>query len=384
MDENSKKEDAQAMTDMLKASHGGSSNQHKVLALSKIKSFQPWTMTNRDLEFLKLRDLATSKVTTAYRIPKVLLGHHNAGDYATTKFLIRDTYNPVDRPMQRIIEAIITERLIHRFNPELRFELVTPDASDPDDIRKDQMAAKDKGILTADEVRGDAFGKDPLEAEDETPTNDEQQPDTDAADTAEDAPAAKAITKALSANDATTLADSRERKMEALAQAIEPSLVAFFTAQEQRFQNALDADVLKSTVATDVSEYLELLGETEDTLLHALLFGLLVASLNSGLSAAQLQIGITLSLNQANPIVQTYLQTTAAEHVKGINQTTRDRLRVALDAGLSNGEGINQLKARVEGVFADAKGYRSQLIARTETAQAYSYANEQALEQPVW
>ena len=31
-------------------------------------------------------------------------------------------------------------------------------------------------------------------------------------------------------------------------------------------------------------------------------------------------------------------------------------------------------------VFTDAKGYRSQVIARTETAQAYSYANEQALE----
>lgn len=68
--------------------------------------------------------------------------------------------------MQRLIESIITERLIHRFNPELRFELLTPDASDPDDIRKDQMQAKDKGILTADEVRADSYGKDPLEDED--------------------------------------------------------------------------------------------------------------------------------------------------------------------------------------------------------------------------
>ena len=69
------------MTEMLKQSHTGSTNQHKIVALSKTKEFKPWTMTNRDLEFLKLRNLATSKVTTAYRIPKVLLDHHNAGDY---------------------------------------------------------------------------------------------------------------------------------------------------------------------------------------------------------------------------------------------------------------------------------------------------------------
>jgi HK97 family phage portal protein len=94
MDENSKKEDVQVMTNMLKQSHTGSGNQHKIVAFSKTKEFKPWTMSNHDLEFLKLPDLATTKVTTAYRIPKVLLAHHNAGDYDTTSFLIRDTYQP--------------------------------------------------------------------------------------------------------------------------------------------------------------------------------------------------------------------------------------------------------------------------------------------------
>jgi len=73
MDETAKADDAKTMTDMLKQSHTGSDNQHKLVALSKTKDFKPWTMTNRDLEYLKLRELATSKVTTAYRIPKVLL-----------------------------------------------------------------------------------------------------------------------------------------------------------------------------------------------------------------------------------------------------------------------------------------------------------------------
>lgn len=380
MDEKATPQQAKDVTDQLKQSHSGAANQHKLLALSRVKDYKPSTMSPRDLEFLKLRELATSKVTTAYRIPKVLLGHHNAGDYATTKFLIRETYSHVYRPMQMIIDELLTERLVHRFNPELRFELIKPDASDPDDIRKDQMQAKSVGILTADEVRSDSFGKEPLEEEHDAPTEADQTPDTDAGDTAEDAPdTAKAINKAFSKDGMRLLADAREREMEALAETIAPALSHFFTAQEQRFTEALTANALKTTTKS-VDDYLKSLGESEDTLLFALLFGLLVSSLQSGIQAAQLQISLSLSTDVSSQIVQDYLNTTAARNVKGINQTTRDKLRATLKQGISNGEGVAKLKVRVAETFTDAKGYRSQLIARTETAQAYSYANEQALE----
>lgn len=51
MDETAKPQDAKTMTDMLKLSHTGSADQHKVVALSKTKDLKPWTLTNRDLEF---------------------------------------------------------------------------------------------------------------------------------------------------------------------------------------------------------------------------------------------------------------------------------------------------------------------------------------------
>lgn len=308
------------MTEMLKQSHTGSGDQHKIVALSKTKEFKPWTMTNRDLEFLKLRDLAASKVTTAYRIPKVLLGHHNAGDYATTKFLIRDTYNHVYRLMQRIIGAIMTERLIHRFNPELRFELLTPDASDPDDIRKDQMQAKAAGILTADEVRGDSFGKDPLEEDDkDTPTKDEQKPDNDAGNTAEDAPdAAKTtppasrepqhVTKALSDTEADLL-ERREATLDALAEPVEAPVIGYFDQQETGYTTCL-ADlttepVTKALTDDTLDDYLNQEAEGFDLLLHNLLTALLYPSLTAGVATAQLQLNISLGFNQTNPPMPT-------------------------------------------------------------------------------
>jgi hypothetical protein len=47
---------------------------------------------------------------------------------------------------------------------------------------------------------------------------------------------------------------------------------------------------------------------------------------------------------------------------------------------MANGEAMEHLKGRVPQVFSEAKGYRAQMIARTETAHAYAYANGQALE----
>jgi len=52
-------------------------------------------------------------------------------------------------------------------------------------------------------------------------------------------------------------------------------------------------------------------------------------------------------------------------------------LRAALSDGITAGEGIPQLTARVQHVFTAAKTYRAQAIARTETAQAFSHANYQ-------
>jgi HK97 family phage portal protein len=387
MDESAKREDAAAMTAMLKQAHTGSGNQHKIVALSKTKDFKPWTMSNRDLEFLKLRDLATSKVTTAYRIPKVMLGHHNAGDYATTKFLIRDTYNHVYRPMQEIIEAIITERLIHRFNPELRFELIRPDASDPDDIRKDQMAAKDKGILTADEVRDEAFGKDPLEVleptdeiasiKEDAPTEEEQKPDTDAADTAEDAPKSnKTVTKALEATNLDTIADERSQQIDVLAKPLVAPVAGYFAAEEADLLDRLPTFL---TVA-GLDAYLSLNAANQDTVLWTLIGSLVRPALQAGALAAQLQVSITLSTTQTNPFINEYLKTETAQRVRGINQTTKDSLRSTLEAGIKANESQLDLMSRIEAVFSEAKGYRAGMIANNEVINAYSYANDQALQ----
>jgi len=403
LDEKADEEDAKRLTEMIRQNHTGADNRHKILAVSRVVDFKPYSMTLKDMEFIGLRNLATEKVTTVMGVPKVLLGNHNSGDYATTKFLVREMHQNVFMPVQSIIGEAITEHLIHSINPDFEWSLNKPDASDPDDLRKDQMLAKDKGILTADEVRHDSFGKEPMTEEDkaqaappvaamappldpntptdttapkEVDTNDGNK-DTAPKDLANDkAKKSLSITKALSPDELDLLAAAREAELNALADDLIPAVGQFFTGQEADYLNRLDTELTTARLPG----FINAAAAIQDTQLHMLLFGLLVASLNAGSRAGQLQISITLGFNQTNPFVQDYLQTQALQHAQGINTTTREAIKAQLSEGLKAGEGVPELSKRIQSVFTDAKGYRSTLIARAETAQAYAHANEKALE----
>ncbi len=136
--------------------------------------------------------------------------------------------------------------------------------------------------------------------------------------------------------------------------------------------------VAKSLTTENRDDYIEDEGD-DDALLHSLLLALLYPALTAGSTAAQLQLGISLSLEQTNPLVQSYLQTKALDHATGINTTTRNQLRLTLAEGVKRGESYADLSKRVSDVFVEAKGYRAGLIARNEVTQAYGYANHESL-----
>jgi SPP1 gp7 family putative phage head morphogenesis protein len=97
--------------------------------------------------------------------------------------------------------------------------------------------------------------------------------------------------------------------------------------------------------------------------------------------AALSDLGVNVSFNMRNPLVRQLLQERAGERLQDINDTTRTALREELVAGISAGEGINQLKQRVEDVFDAAEGYRAERIARTEAVGLSNGANLEAWRQ---
>lgn len=68
--------------------------------------------------------------------------------------------------------------------------------------------------------------------------------------------------------------------------------------------------------------------------------------------------------------IQKVIQRRAKEFAESVNSTTLQKLDGALAEGIAEGEGIVDLRKRVEGVYEDFPAYRSEMIARTEATNA--------------
>lgn len=399
LDDMATPDDAKRLTDELRQSHTGADNRHKILALARLKDVKPYSLTPKDLDFLGLRKLSTDKVTTGMGVPKVLLGNHNSGDYATTEFLDRNMNQSTIIPWQVMVTELITEKLIHSINPDFAFMLNEPQSGNPDRLRQDLLTAHKDGAITADELRMEGFDLEPLEesegatidpgAKDKAPGEFDED-DGNGKDAPEEVETDEETKKSLvrKSEELDPLAIRRDRLMDELEQDLFQPLAEHFTAQEEEYL----ADLDENLTADNLEAFIQRPTSAFNTAFGLLLGTLLLKPLQVGLGEAKrqllglgnlseeqrLQIDMSLRFDQTNEIVMHYIRIQAFTNVVGINETTRNRLRITLEQGLRNGEGVMELAERIQGVYDAARGYRSTMIARSEVAQAFQYANHAA------
>ncbi len=103
---------------------------------------------------------------------------------------------------------------------------------------------------------------------------------------------------------------------------------------------------------------------------------------------ADVQGGLALSF--AGEKVQEFILTQALKDIiaastknmaDSVNATTLDKLNTTLAEGVQNGEAIGTLEGRVNSVFGELDGNRSEMIARTETLKASNAATVEAYRQ---
>jgi SPP1 gp7 family putative phage head morphogenesis protein len=136
------------------------------------------------------------------------------------------------------------------------------------------------------------------------------------------------------------------------------ALKKYFQAQQDRINSKL----LKSTKAVDDIDW-----EEENKAFYDALRPLWMASLGVGFETVNEQFGFGISFDVMNPKFLKWVKENGLDRVTDINSTTKDKLRITLADGIEAGESIPHLRDRIASVYADAKGYRSALIARTET-----------------
>jgi len=82
-------------------------------------------------------------------------------------------------------------------------------------------------------------------------------------------------------------------------------------------------------------------------------------------------LALDLEFDLANDLIQTLL-TDLVQNVRGITETTRDQIQGLLGKQAEEGWSIEQLADAIRQTGATSSVSRSELIARTETATAYS------------
>lgn len=187
------------------------------------------------------------------------------------------------------------------------------------------------------------------------------------------------------------------RQMQRAEKALEQRVVAFFDKQRAWVMGVwpalLPADQVPAGVAKDVDKELEKAAEDfADRVRPAL-----AVALAMGARAAMQEVGkrkasegeefaefldpeMGIMWNVGSPEAQAFLQGHALELAKGINDTTKGRIREVLNIGLREGLGRDDLALRVRGVADDMVEWRARLIAQTEVIRAYTQGSLQVYE----
>jgi len=104
----------------------------------------------------------------------------------------------------------------------------------------------------------------------------------------------------------------------------------------------------------------------------------LAIALGMGAEAARGDLpGITVDWSLQNPEAIKWIEGWSLDLANGLVETTKERTREVLAAGLKLGESRDELAERVGAVVEDLPEWRSRLIAQTEVIRAYSQGSQQ-------
>lgn len=86
-------------------------------------------------------------------------------------------------------------------------------------------------------------------------------------------------------------------------------------------------------------------------------------------------LGSSARFDMRNPLVADFLEGFRDVRLVGINDTTASTIRDVIAQANREGQGIDEIRRRIGSVYDDARGYRAERIARTETVGSANAAN---------
>ena len=150
-------------------------------------------------------------------------------------------------------------------------------------------------------------------------------------------------------------------------------LQKYFTQQESLIVKKVKGYTRKEIDPDSIDDILN--WSNQDELLVTTMTPAWTESYKAGITAANESYGMSGSFSLLNPTFKLWVEQGGLDEAKAINDTTKTALRSTLSEGIQAGEGIPKLRRRVESTYSDAKGYRAERIARTETHNTVGMGN---------
>jgi len=315
--------------------------------LSKKVDIQTLSQTFENMQLVDLRKYERDTIIQVYGVPPEILGIIENSNRATIEAADFLFARWVVQPRLEFLRAVLQERLVPEFDDRLILDYESPVSEDKEYNLKVAQAAP--WSITVDEWR-ELQGRGPLP--------DEQ---------------GKVYMLPYNVYASRTLAGQLQEVLSS-PNGQETQLPTEENRQtedgKQVNTKAIDPDDIKKLLAAVALERLiEYMSPAYRDIVTAFGQGMLDT------------IGVEISFDLLNPRVVHFLDTEAAQYIKGINETTRKALQAQLVEGVEAGESIPKLADRISAVFADAKGRRAVTIARTEVVRASNFGGWEGMKQ---
>lgn len=329
--EGAEQSDLNELSARVQNSHRGFWNSGKMLFFEGGRvSFKEVNQDFVQLQMLDIRTWEKNIITETFGVPPELLGRVENSNRATIENSQRIFADSVLTPRLEFLAAAFNERLLPQF-PDTEGLILSFEDPTPDDFerRLDTMKAQ-PGAFTVAEWRAMAGfpsreGDSEIHLVDDTILGVEEVPE--------------------------------EKKVDGFTKRVIPVTKALTAQEIEEVVALITPDALEQFMLPNIQTELE-----TELLVELAKFGI------KGDAAFRI----------VNPLVLRYAEQLSGQRITSINGTTQDAVRQQLLRGVELGEGTEKLAARVRTVFSQSKGFRSEMIARTEVVSAANWGKLEA------
>jgi HK97 family phage portal protein len=381
---------AKKYLNLFEETYGGAGKAHKTGILVGGMSYKNIGISNKDMEFMLLADWTMRQLASAYHTPPQKLSHPEHTNLANMKALDISWNRECILPRLTRIAEILNTFLIPFYKSEgIYCKFDNPVPEDQEFLLKKREINLKNFVISPNEARKEDgldpsnWGKVPIGPMGVMPISSySSEPELGKAKIADKN---KTVKSKLTEEFKEAYWKEYIKRVTPLEDNFRREIIKLF--QEQEIEALRELRKKKSIEIKDVDDVLKVPRSKEETkkFIKEILPRITeMVSLNG--TSAYTELGVEGSFRVDNPKVIKWIKDKIGKLIKnedgtGILDTTLKDLRKTLAEGVKEGESIPKLAKRVSSVYGEAKGYRSKLIARTETIAASNQGALQAYDQ---